>query len=100
MNALDECPLTGDWEKLLPCIKILLDRGSENVHILATSRPKPDIQVKLVNAATACVDIEKLVANDIREFVQTKIAEDHKLSRWGDDVKSPIEDTLLNTGER
>jgi hypothetical protein len=109
MDALDECPRTEDQpkmekfqperEKLLRHINSLLDGGGRNVHILATSRPEPDIHDSLDNSATAR-DIEELMADDVRQFVQTEIAQDKRLSRWPNTVKSQIKEKLLATEER
>ncbi|KAI9833766.1 MAG: hypothetical protein M1819_003499 [Sarea resinae] len=102
MDALDECP----WEerkKLFSWIDILLHREGQrrkNVHILATSRREPDIASKLSSITTATVDIERSLEGDVRLYVQKSIEEDQKLSRWGVEIKSEIEEKLTATGER
>jgi hypothetical protein len=108
MDALDECPRTGDRperDDLLNQIVSLLGRKCRNMHILATSRPEPDIdgwfnlRNRMFNGTNTALNIEPLVGNDIKEFVRTAILQHSELNRWGEDVKWQMEERLTATNE-
>jgi hypothetical protein len=65
MDALDECPQTTDRperKELLGRIRSLLGKHSNNLHILATSRPERDIFSEL--EAFPAINVEKFVEGD------------------------------------
>lgn len=97
IDALDECPLS-ERRELLKVIKELLDGDTRKVHILATSRPEPDISARLKELSIA-IDIEGLIKNDIVLFVQTELSQNTKLNRWNNDLKSQIVERLTAVEE-
>ncbi|KAL4942944.1 hypothetical protein BDV06DRAFT_221703 [Aspergillus oleicola] len=98
-DALDECPQTTsskERERLLPLLVDLAER-SENIHILATSRPEQDISETMAKFPT--VDLEERLAKDVEIFVRTAL-DRGGLNDLDANMKSAVIDTLLNSGER
>jgi hypothetical protein len=99
IDALDECPQTADRqerEKLLRCIRSLLGKQSNILHVFATSRPEFDILSEL--EPYPMINIETVVNSDIRRFVENALSS-RELSGWGDNINQDIKDNLLSTGE-
>ena len=101
MDALDECPEWGDHVKRRDLLNELLQiyaRRHCNLHILVTSRAEIDIQRSLEKAASISLRIEDLFQSDIRLLVQQRLGEG-KLARWNQQLKTEIENRLLNVEE-
>lgn len=100
LDALDECPENEESKErgsLLLLLEDLLKRHSTKIHILATSRPEPDIQQKLERFSK--IDLEAHLAEDVKTFVTISLAQ-NPLKRWKTDIHDLILDELLNSKER
>jgi hypothetical protein len=100
IDALDECPQMVDQrerEKLLNLIRNLLSKHSKNLHILATSRPEPDIHSELKSYLN--VNIGGVIDGDVKLFVKNAIYLGG-LKVWDDNIKKYIEKKLLEVEER
>lgn len=98
-DALDECPDNGPKgrQSLLSLLMGLLERYKDKVHILATSRPEQDISRELEKFSR--VDLEVRLGEDVKTFVEAALSR-RPLSRYNDEVKNLIADTLLSSKER
>jgi hypothetical protein len=91
IDALDEC---SDREELLKFIIQLSNQNSAS--LLATSRKEREIEMALQDVVNYSVRIQSdVVDNDIRRHIQSRLAEDPKLSRWSDIIKEEIETVLV-----
>ncbi|KAJ5633790.1 hypothetical protein N7528_001632 [Penicillium herquei] len=101
-DALDECPQEPKRERdsLLRFIEDLMKKHQEKLHLLATSRPEPDVLEKLQNYRA--FDLEAHLGEDVEKFVKTQLKHG-KLKRW-QSAKQPIlesiENRLLDIPER
>lgn len=99
-DALDECPENEESKErgsLLSLLEDLLERHSTKIHILATSRPEPDIQQRLERFSK--IDLEAHLAEDVKTFVTLRLAQ-NPLNRWKTDIHDLILDELLSSKER
>ncbi|OJI81520.1 hypothetical protein ASPTUDRAFT_58772 [Aspergillus tubingensis CBS 134.48] len=99
LDALDECPATGDdgRSSLLQFIEELLEKHESKIHILATSRPEPDIRSRLERYQS--VDLETGLGQDVETFVRAQVAHG-RLCEWGEGVKKRTLEKLLDIPER
>ncbi|GLB11572.1 hypothetical protein AtubIFM57258_008442 [Aspergillus tubingensis] len=99
LDALDECPATGDdgRSSLLQFIVELLGKHQSKMHILATSRPEPDIRSRLERFQS--VDLETGLGQDVETFVRDQVAHG-RLREWGESVKKRTLEKLLDIPER
>ena len=94
VDALDECMGT-ERTRLIDFIKTVSTWGLDSVHLLATSRPEPDIQRRLCSAAVKTFDLEAtFVYHDIRLYIKSRLNSEERLGRWGDAGKKLIEEKL------
>lgn len=94
VDALDECMGT-ERTRLIDFIKTVSTWGLDSVHLLATSRPEPDIQRRLCSAAVKTFDLEAtFVDHDIRLYIKSRLNSEERLGRWGDAGKKLIEEKL------
>ncbi|KAJ5618698.1 hypothetical protein N7528_006809 [Penicillium herquei] len=102
-DALDECPFTASRKErqlLLQFIEHLIEQHPSKLHILATSRPEPDIRVRLEKHNS--FDLELGLGGDVEVFVRSEL-KDGQLSRWAGidaSILATIEQRLLGTHER
>ena len=93
VDALDECMGT-ERTRLIDFIKTVSTWSLDSVHLLATSRPEPDIRQRLVMAAET-VDLEVAnVDHDIMLYIKTRLDSEEQFRRWIDVEKRLIEETL------
>ncbi|OJZ87121.1 hypothetical protein ASPFODRAFT_44747 [Aspergillus luchuensis CBS 106.47] len=99
LDALDECPATGDNERssLLQFLEELLKKHQTKLHILATSRPEPDIRSRLEQYQR--VDLEAGLSGDVETFVRAQVAHG-RLCEWGESLKKRTLERLLDIPER
>ncbi|KAI3058977.1 hypothetical protein CBS147352_987 [Aspergillus niger] len=99
LDALDECPVTGNDERrsLLQFLEELLEKHRIRIHILATSRPEPDIRSRLERYQS--VDMELGLGQDVETFVRAQVTHG-RLREWGESVKRRILEKLLDIPER
>jgi hypothetical protein len=102
LDALDECHTRkgSNFEGLLSWIEILLQSGQRNLNLLVTSRPEHDIELVLRKMAKNedIVPIQsKLIDDDIRSYVHTRVRQGKGLRRWDSrpDVLEEIEVQLM-----
>ncbi|KAJ5711009.1 hypothetical protein N7488_005165 [Penicillium malachiteum] len=99
-DGFDECPdeeYDSQRESLLSFLVSLLERHSDKVHILATSRPEKDITDALEKFPR--VDLQAHLAEDLKTFVDTALPRG-QLGTWDAGTKKMISDKLLNLEER
>ena len=93
IDALDEC-MDPERSRLLDFLESVCSWGLDGVHLLATSRPEPDIQQRL-KVAAKMVDLEAaIVDQDIMRYIKTRLESEEEFSRWIDAEKFFIEETL------
>lgn len=101
IDALDECRAKNEQQLLLKWIKDLR-RSQTNVHLLATSRPEPEIQFTIEEISrqqdTIRILIQSdLVKKDISAYVRAKVEKSPQLRKWKSNptVQREIENTLI-----
>ncbi|RAH48293.1 uncharacterized protein BO95DRAFT_480367 [Aspergillus brunneoviolaceus CBS 621.78] len=98
LDALDECPAkNGERGLLLPFLEDLLGKHPTKLHILATSRPEPDIRSRLEQYQS--VNLEAGLAKDVETFVRAQVTHG-RLSAWDDSIKERTLEKLLDISER
>ena len=98
LDALDECPTAQDERSsLLQFLEELLVKHPGKMHILATSRPEPDIRSRLEQYQS--VNLENGLAEDVETFVHAQVARG-RLSNWDESVKKCTLERLLDIPER
>ncbi|KAL4890468.1 hypothetical protein BDV59DRAFT_94919 [Aspergillus ambiguus] len=100
LDALDECPDSPEYRErssLLSLLQILVDRHGEKLHVLATSRPEPDIKACLTRYMV--LDLERVLAKDVETFVLSKI-NDGELKHFDDELREMVMNRLLKLPER
>ncbi|OQE19034.1 hypothetical protein PENSTE_c016G01255 [Penicillium steckii] len=98
-DALDECPAIehDGRSSLLEFIECLSAKHSSKLHILATSRPEPDIRSRFEQFTS--VDLELGLGGDVENFVRDRISHG-RLSRWDESAKERALKKLLDLKER
>ncbi|PYI24076.1 hypothetical protein BO99DRAFT_478635 [Aspergillus violaceofuscus CBS 115571] len=98
LDALDECPAkAGERGSLLRFLEELLERHRAKLHIIATSRPEPDIRSRLEQYL--CVNLETGLAEDVEAFVRAQVAHG-RLCEWDESIKTRTLERLLDIPER
>ncbi|RAH85853.1 hypothetical protein BO86DRAFT_354734 [Aspergillus japonicus CBS 114.51] len=98
LDALDECPAkAGERGSLLRFLEGLWERHQAKLHIIATSRPEPDIRSRLKQYQ--CVNLETGLAEDVEAFVRAQVAHG-RLCEWDESVKTRTLEKLLDIPER
>jgi hypothetical protein len=102
IDALDECPNASPNSgraQVLQFIKRLHSITTPNLHVLVTSRWDTDIAELLQDIATEVLDVEPLIKDDVGNFVSTAM-QLPRISRWGANITSRVEGSLLSSQER
>jgi hypothetical protein len=91
-------------EGLLSWIREVLHSKQRNVHVLVTSRLEQDIESGIMEFAhnDDMVPIQSsIIADDIREYVCTRVRGDKSLKRWRHlpDVQQEIEIQLMEKAD-
>ncbi|PWY91628.1 hypothetical protein BO94DRAFT_574028 [Aspergillus sclerotioniger CBS 115572] len=98
LDALDECPAKNDERgSLLQFLEELLGKHRARIHILATSRPEPDIRARLEQYQL--VNLETRLGEDVETFVRDQVAHG-RLCEWNESVKKLTLEKLLDIPER
>lgn len=94
LDALDECP---ERTKLLDLVEEILTWKLEKLHILATSRKERVFSDRLEPLASGLFDIQSLILEDIRAYVQETLFHDGEFTKkkWLPKVRGEIEKTLI-----
>jgi hypothetical protein len=102
IDGLDECPLfNGQREMLLKTLhNILSNKCLENLHVFLTSRPEPDIDLKmralLYRPLRSEVDLlahQQTLDKDICRYINSTLATD-KFKSWPDNIKEQAKQSL------
>jgi hypothetical protein len=100
LDALDECPVTSSIpsprEEVLQLVEDLVGLRLPNIHICATSRPEPDIQIVLERLTENPVSLhdESGQKEDILSYVSSSVHSDRRMGRWREDDKDLVIKTL------
>jgi hypothetical protein len=96
IDALGECNeinLAASW------LKKLLTGGGGKLHVLITSRDKPDIAVHVSNSKLPqqqVIYLDKFTNADIKLYVDSKMQESRRLMFWSHDIQRNIRERLLD----
>ena len=93
IDALDECieiSLVAAWLK-----KILTAAGG-SMHVLITSRDKPDITINLSKIPQQqAIHLDAFTNADIELYIDSKMQEFEQLALWNEDIQQNIKEKLL-----
>lgn len=95
MDALDECPEEGDArQRMLECLT-RLSQKAQHVKMFTTSRKLGDICTSMITLeAEQIAVVTRAVDVDIRQYVATQLARNHRLSRLDKTTKGLVEETI------
>ena len=105
LDALDECPVTSSIpsprEEVLQLVEDLVGLHLSNIHICATSRPEPDIQIVLERLTENPVSLhnESGQKEDIANYISSSVHSDRRMGRWREDDKELVIKTLSEKAE-
>ena len=96
IDALDECT---DREKMLNWVdELILDRTVENLHIVVTSRPEPDIMEIFEALDPHSIDVGEATANqDIMKYLKLQMK--FKFKNRPESTREKIESALRDRAE-
>ena len=100
LDALDECPVTSSIpsprEEVLELVEDLVGLHLPNLHICATSRPEPDIQIILERLTELPVSLhdESGQKEDIANYVSSSVHSDRRMGRWREEDRELVIKTL------
>ena len=100
VDALDECPdtsgLPSPREQVLDLVKELAGISSANLRLCVTSRPEIDIRRTLEPLTSLRVSLHEQSGQkqDIVNYVTSVVQSDAKMSRWRDEDKNLVIETL------
>jgi hypothetical protein len=97
IDALDECPNTGDERRdLCNILEKFHSWAQPNLHLLVTSRKEADLCEALGSFVTLRpISVQDNVKSDISKYVRSKLASDPDLRKWSDEIRTEIEETLV-----
>ncbi|KAK8077233.1 hypothetical protein PG996_003403 [Apiospora saccharicola] len=93
VDAIDESSPRSDLVALLATIA--LDKRFGNVRLLVTSRQYSDIENVFSGISVPLSMSNKLVSDDIRQFIQNRLADSRHLQRWPN-LTGLIEESLVS----
>jgi hypothetical protein len=100
IDGLDECPNTSGMpsqrEQVLGLLKGLINLSLSNLHLCVTSRPEVDIRAALEPLTSRQVSLHNQTGQkkDIIDYVTSVVHSDAKMSRWRDEDKQLVIETL------
>ncbi|KAF2706267.1 HET-domain-containing protein, partial [Pleomassaria siparia CBS 279.74] len=101
LDALDEC---SEREELMGVLETMAEWQLKHLHVLVTSRKERDIESSLETFIDGqdCICLQsELVDRDIQIYVQQRLENDKRLSKWRKDVALRQEiETVLMKGAR
>jgi hypothetical protein len=108
VDALDECPdtfgLQSSREKVLALIQELVGLDLPNLRLCITSRPEVDIRNVLepLTSMSSRVSLhdEDGQKEDIADYIRFIVYSDKKITRWREEDKELVVETLLNTADQ
>jgi hypothetical protein len=97
LDALDEC---ADRDDLLTFVSNIADSKLKGLRVMATSRRERDIEEQLRPRADYTVNIQSAVVDeDIRLYVQERLATDSKLKKWPESVRDEITGVMMEKAD-
>jgi hypothetical protein len=94
LDALDEC---ADREDFLQFLCGIVAAKPIDLRMIATSRRERDIEERLGSIATYNINIRSTVVDeDIRIYIQDRLANDQKLKKWPAAVHEEILGKIMN----
>lgn len=100
LDALDECPNTpGRYQRNFALEFLLKLQASHptKLHVLATSRPEPDIRSQFEGCRT--LDLEVKLGGDVETFVRAQVA-GGPIKEFDSSIQDKVIEKLLDTPER
>lgn len=96
LDALDECPKSGEREQLLVALADIMPRSYGNLHVLVTSQQEPDTEEGLLPSLThpAILVHDSGLDLDIKTYIAWQLATDPRLKKWSGEIKPEIENSL------
>jgi hypothetical protein len=93
IDALDEC---NEISQVAAWLKKLSTAGGERLHMLITSRDKPDITDHLSKIPLQqVIHLDDFVEADIKLYIDSKMKESRQLSQWSKEIQMNIRESLL-----
>jgi NACHT domain len=92
IDALDECSEIG---QVATWLQKLLTAGGGRLHVLITSRDKPDITIHLSRISEQVIYLDDFTDADIKLYIDSKMKESEQLQLWGRDIQTNIRESLL-----
>ena len=94
IDALDECNEIG---QVATWLQKLLTAGGGRLHVLMTSRDKPDITIQLSKISQQqVVHLDDFTDADIKLYIDTRMKESEQLQLWSTDIQTNIRESLLS----
>jgi hypothetical protein len=93
IDALDEC---NEVSQVVAWLKKLLIAGGERLHVLITSRDKPDITDHLSKIPLQqIIHLDDFVNADIKLYIDSRMKESGQLLQWSKEIQINIRESLL-----
>ncbi|KAF8239488.1 hypothetical protein L208DRAFT_54612 [Tricholoma matsutake] len=94
INALDEC---SEISQVAAWLKKLLTAGGRRLHVLVTSRDKPDITDQLSRIPQKqAVHLDDFTNADIKLYIDSSMKDSQQLALWSEDIQTNIRKSLLS----
>jgi hypothetical protein len=93
IDALDEC---SEISQVAAWLKRLLTAGGERLHVLITSRDKPDITDHLSRIPQQqVIYLDDFTNADIKLYIDSCMKESRQLVQWNKEIQTSIRESLL-----
>jgi hypothetical protein len=93
IDALDEC---SEISQVAAWLKRLLTTGGERLHVLITSRDKPDITDHLSRIPQQqVIYLDDFTNADIKLYIDSSMKESRQLVQWSKEIQTNIRESLL-----
>jgi hypothetical protein len=92
IDALDECNEIG---QVAAWLQKLLAVGGGRLHVLITSRDKPDITAHLSRIQQEVIHLDDFTNADIQLYIDSRMNESARLMLWNEEIQTSIRESLL-----
>jgi hypothetical protein len=93
IDALDECK---EISQVAAWLKKLLTAGRERLHVLITSRNKPDITEHFLRIPQQqVIHLDDFTNADIKLYIDSRMKESRQLMLWSKEIQTDIRESLL-----
>jgi hypothetical protein len=92
IDALDECSEIG---QVAAWLQNLFTVGGGRLHVLITSRDKPDITVHFSRIAQQVIHLDGFTNADIKQYINSIMEKSGQLMVWSQEIQTNIRDSLL-----